>query len=141
MIFFFFTRLSIVIPNIYIYRRVKHIPLPQNAFAILFTTILKGVEKATPWTHAQFNNSLKENQGQSIVHEIVKKNKLFRTCYYIIPLRSCKYSHPKSFSCHLWFKRYIRYILFWPFKRILVHFCLLCMNCQALSQIKTSIPC
>lgn len=95
-------------------------------------SILKGIEKATPWTHTQFNNSHKENQGQSIAHQTAKRCKLFRTCYYKITWRSCKYGRSVSCSCHLWFKRCI---LSWPFNRLSGHFCLLCMNCQAVLQI------
>lgn len=113
-----------------------HILPKTSHFAILSTTIPKGVEKATPWTHTQFNNSRKGNQGQRIVHETLKY-KLFRTCYKIT-WKPCKYSHSKSFLCHLWFRRCI---LSWPFKRISGHLYLLCMNCQAVSQIRTSIHC
>lgn len=141
VIFFPFTKLSIIMQKTKmrsICWTVKHTTLPKYPFCY-FThpSSLKGVGKPH-LKLTQFNNSLKENEGQSIVQEIVKRYKLFKTCYYKITQRSCKYSPSKSFSCHLWFKRCI---LSWPFNRISVHFCLLLLNCQAVSQIRTSIPC
>lgn len=71
---------------------VKHTTLPKYPFCY-FThpSSLKGVGKPH-LKLTQFNNSLKENEGQSIVQEIVKRYKLFKTCYYKITQRSCKYS-------------------------------------------------